>query len=407
MKKVMSYLSKFLLVAVFALAGVLIAGNIGIKAAEEDYEVKAVRVSNSKQLKKAINDPEIEEIRFITYARVNITIKANENAKNKVLFVNAPNATITNKAVFSMIGIQGVMNYYENVSGNRINIFYDPSMMHEIKVAKKKTVDYLNIVTWTTIDNRYNCYTLSKGAKINNLQFIFLGADDTVISEYDENKNEVSIKFSDYNNLDRSYRFKLDSSGRITRMISDATFNFDYKFKYNKNGYRILFTGDDDDDKDCKFVTEMKGNYTLKESFTCDNRMYEYEYFFNDDSIAHCPYKVTYVMESSNESENEKWVKTYTYDKKNRVATMHAVYSTGSVTDVEYYYNSKDFPVKDVYTYYNEKGEQVGDTVTVLWDHNKSGDLIKQTIIEGDEQIVEMYEVDELGNITNIIYPEE
>lgn len=411
MKKTLSSLLKFLLVALFAFAGIILIGNVGVKAdSETDTEQQAgkmVRVSNMKQLQKAINNPDVNVIIFATRERDSFTIKANKNAKEKGLVINAPNASIVNRAEFYFIEIQQVMNYYENVSGNNINLYYNPEMSFSFKVGKNKTVENLTLVTYGTINDKNNCYMLRKGAKVNSLQIAYIGLDDVIFSEFDEDKNEVSIKYTDDDHLDRSYTLKIDSRGRIKRMISDATYKYDYKFKYNKNGYWVKLTGDDDDDKNCVVNRKYNGEYLLNETFECDNRTYEYKYFFYDDSEYRCPYKVSYVIKS--QDGYETWEKLYTYDTKNRVAEMRALYTQSYngnydayMEYVEYYYDSNDFAVKDVFKHFNADGEQDEDTETILFEYNQQGDLVKKTTIKGDKQSSETYEYNELGELTGI-----
>ncbi len=401
MKKKMSNLSKLLLAVLFVLAGVVISGKIGVKADTDKDEIGIVRVSNTKQLQKAINNPDISIIIFKTREMDKFTIKANENAMNKTLIIDAPNAFIVNKAVFYEIYLHDVISYTESVSGNYIVFYFNPDRVQKIKVAKKKTVEKFTFVTLSTFDERYNCYTLSKGAKINNVNMVYYGADDVVYAESDEDNNTLSLKYTDNDKNDRSYTVQLDDRGRIKRMISDATFNFDYKFKYNKNGYKIKFTGDDDDDKNCKYVCTMKGDYILKETMVSDNSTYEYEYFFEDGADFRCPYKVTYYHKRGDLEEG--WTKTYTYDSKNRVGSCFTEYLTGEKEKAVTYYDSKDFTVKEVYTYYDEAGEQIGDILTVDYEYSKSGDIIKKTFTSGDEVNVIRYEYNEYGECVNII----
>ena len=120
MKKV--FCKKVSVVITMALVLILIktsfSGIVQVHAAS-----KMVRISTEKALNKAVKDKSVTSIIFRTKAYINVTIKANKAASSKDLTIDAPNADITNKSVFSGIFLESSGNYVENASGNTFEIY--------------------------------------------------------------------------------------------------------------------------------------------------------------------------------------------------------------------------------------------------------------------------------------------
>ena len=129
MKKSHSLFYKILTLILCSFAVIFILGEIDIKAASG----KDVRVTGTKELQKAIDDPEVSRIFLKTERFSNITIKANPNASDKVLIITAPNAKIKNNAVFSEVIAETYDSYIENASGNRIKILLKSFQLQKIK----------------------------------------------------------------------------------------------------------------------------------------------------------------------------------------------------------------------------------------------------------------------------------
>ena len=397
MKKTIKFLLGILFAVAIFFTGILVIGNTRIKA-DETKAWKTVRVTNTKELTKAINDPEVDTIFFTTYARTDFTIKANKNAKNKLLIFNAPNASFENKAVFGEIQILSVCDYVEKTSGN-IFVIFNPNNIHSFTVAKKKTVKGLMFITNTTFNELYNCYVLRKGAKVSNVRFIYENTDGGEEDKFDESKNELSLKYTDPDGNPRSYTVKLDSRGRITKMISDATFNFDYSFKYNKNGQIIKVSGFDDDDGKFTIIKKFNGNYILSENFKGEERTYEYKYRFKKGANYKCPLEVEYT--SSSEYGEEHWLKTYVYDSKNRYISCFNDFGDYNLELVNEY-NKNDCLAKETYQYYTADGEKYEDCSVITYEYNKAGDLIKKTYTYDTEVHSEIYEYDDYGNLIDV-----
>lgn len=400
MKKTLSVLSKVLLTIALVLMTILLTGNIETKADTVDDSYKTVRVSSSKQLKKALDDPSVDTIIFRTFKRISLTIKANNNAKDKLIIIDAPNASIENKALFGEIQLVSVSGYVENVSGNAIGVLR-PSGIRSFKVAKKKTVEAIFYVTDSVFDQNLNCYTLRKGAKVNNVWLSTYGTESES-SDYDEKNRVFSLKYTDSDGNARSYKLKLDKRGRIVSFISDATYNFDYNYKYDKNGNTTLIYGSDDDDGNITFEKSYDGLYILKEDFESDVKKYGYAYSYDDKGYKY-PYKVD-SYEASAEGE-VAYSTYYTYDSKGRILTKIEDYGEGNFYKTVTDYNSKSFMVKETSYCCTEDGEQAGESYIVSYEYNKAGDMISKTILEGDQKYEEHYIYDEYGTLIDILYP--
>lgn len=400
MKKTLSVLSKVLLTIALVLMTFLLNGNIETKADTVDDSYKTVRVTSSKQLKKALDDPSVDTIIFRTFKRTSLTIKANNNAKDKLIIIDAPNASIENKALFGEIQLVSVSGYVENVSGNAIGVLR-PSGIRSFKVAKKKTVEAIFYVTDSVFDQNLNCYTLRKGAKVNNVWLSTYGTESES-SDYDEKNRVFSLKYTDSDGNARSYKLKLDKRGRIVSFISDATYNFDYNYKYDKNGNTTLIYGSDDDDGNITFEKSYDGLYILKEDFESDVKKYGYAYSYDDKGYKY-PYKVD-SYEASAEGE-VAYSTYYTYDSKGRILTKIEDYGEGNFYKTVTDYNSKSFMVKETSYCCTEDGEQAGESYIVSYEYNKAGDMISKTILEGDQKYEEHYIYDEYGTLIDILYP--
>lgn len=378
-------------------AGILIAGTVGIKAASDEFG-EIIRVSGAKELKKAMDDPAVGTIFFSTEKYIDLTIKPNENAKNKMLLIEAEHANINNKAVFAEIQIRTIHDYVENVSGNVI-ILNDPTQMNSFTVAKKKTVSLLIMNTSSVYTNLNNNYVLRNGAKVEGLGLLYYeSADkDPIVGLFDKDKREVSIEYADTLGDKRSYNFKLDERGRIVKMVSNATNKFDYNFTYDKNGKIASLTGSDDEDGNCKETRTYDGDFLVKIDFESDVRRNEEFYTYDEKGNLTRKKIVT-------SSEDGRYVQTFgfSYDSKGRISAECMDSGEGDYKAVYVHtYNSKGFLVKSIGTFYNADGDLVDEEVRI-YKFNKAGDLVKYTVTCGGETEVREYKYNEIGYLEDV-----
>ena len=352
---------------------------------------ETVRVSTAKQLNAAIKNPDVGTIIFRTQAYITLTIKQNKAASTKFLIVDAPNATITNKAVFADINIISATMYTENVSGNSISLS-DSFIPEGFFIAKNKKVE--NVSVYSSYGIFFTDFTLRKGAKIKNLKMVFAGEEAPVESAFNSKKRELTIDLGNYYGTSQSYTFKLDKRGQIVKIACDADnpeFRYTYNYSFDSNGNLIKTEGEDNESG--VFTTDFtySGNLLQK---TVDKGEFSSgitEFSYNSKGeLARSEY---YGEDSCDgESYTTSNIKTYEYDNKGRV-----VYETSetpeseSFYEVSYTYNKNGLLTK---IYINNSGSETVYT----YKYNKAGDLISETYTSEGTSDTTKYSYDKLGN---------
>lgn len=389
MNKFLKNIYKFVLLAALIMTTVIMVKGLEVHA--EDG--KTVRVSTAKEIKKAINNPDVGTIIFRTQAYIDVTIKANKDASSKFLIVDSPNANITNKAVFASIDIQSAKTFTESASGNKISLtgYFDDSL-NGFTVSKNKKVESL------TLNNFYYNpgYKLRKGAKVKELTIVKLDKDDTPFMVTLNSKNKTGkISIIDYWDFEEKFSFTIDKNGRLTRVICDSENvenYFDYKYEYDKNGNLLSVTGEDNGNGGCDYFT-YSGNKLVNKKvgvFSVANTQYEYD---KKGRLVHELSNYEYTMDNITEYETSDV--DYEYDKKGRLTYYRFEYvESGYFYEYSYQYNSKGFLTK---VYCNELGALSEST----YEYNKAGDMLKFiNVSEGYTDVIES-KYDELGNIIN------
>ncbi|MBR4343556.1 MAG: hypothetical protein IKP88_12790 [Lachnospiraceae bacterium] len=383
-KKIITFGKLFAIIAV-VVAAIIINGSISVHADNGE----TVRVSTAKELKAAIKNADVGTIIFRTKAYINVTIKADTAAKGKSLIIDAPNASITNKAVFANINILNADFYTENVSGNIISLS-DCYMSRGFTVAKKKKVKSLTV--YDSSGSFFNFYTLRKGAKINELELVYSGDMYPAKSSYNKSKRLLTISCTN-DECERSYKIKLDKSGRMVSIDCDSNWSeadYEETFKYDSNGNIIQNNGREN----------MSGNYTMEKTYSgnlVQKSVYKDEYssgvytytYDKDGKLVHFEYK----GESTMDGDTSQMENTYDfeYDKKGR-----EIYERWEDTIIdtfreEYYtFNSKGFLTEVLIN-------TAGAEAVYKYKYNKAGDLIQETYISEGYTTTTTYEYDELG----------
>ena len=373
--------------AAYAICVILVMAMSIVLMGERKVEAKSsfVRVSTQKELEKAISNPDVEHIIFKTEAYITVTIKANEAAKDKFIEINAKNAKVINKAVFDRIDIITVKSYTEKVSGNNY-VLYDFSYNGGMTVAKGQTVKSIMIDS----DNYVTpLYTLRKGAKVKEVKLSSFN-DIFASSEYDKKERKLTIDTGSDAGIAETYTVMLDKNGRIIKVACDsenAEANFEYEYKYNKNGNIIKKTGFDSINPDGNLNTEYTYSGTmLTKEVTSGSESIEttYEYDAKGRMIRRT-YNATLLTETGYYDINE--IDEYEYDKKDRMTSeKQTVVDTGDEFLCKYTYDKKGFNVKRECDNYN--GSEV---YTVVDEYNKAGDLVKETTL------------DQYGNVEDVV----
>ena len=387
MRKVLTNLGKCLLALAIVLSAVVLIGGYHIHAGEG----KTVRVSTAKQLKKAMKSADTGTIILRTEAYISVTIKADKAAADKFLIIDAKNAKIVNKAVFSGIEIQNVNKYTESVSGNKIDITgYIDDQMNGFTVSKKKQVERL------TIDYPYYLpgYVLRKGDKIKEL--VLLKIDNGAPVELTLNGKNKTVTYNMTNEYGfyEKYKITIDKYGRISRFICDSDgveFAYDYSYKYDSNGNIIGISGWSNDGGDfTDTYTYSGGNLVKRVLNDWDYLQDDYEYDSKGNRI-HAEKYSEYSMDGQTWSETS--VSDYEYDANGRL-----VYSRYENTDGDYFteesytYNSKGFLIEEYSNYY-------GLETIKVYTYNKNSDMIKMQTTSDGETFTTEYKYDKLGKM--------
>ena len=350
---------------------IVLTGSETVEAKSGD--VTSVRVSTQKELEKAISDPNIDHITFKTSAYINVTIKANEAAKNKWLEIEAPNATVINKAVFSRIDLSSIKGYTEKASGNNY-VLYDNANNGVMIVSKGKTVAGILIYS---IDYETPMYTLRKGAKVKEVGL--KSYDDLFASsKYDKEKRQLRIQNKNADGVKEIHTVILDKSGRMTKVALESEVEeecFEYEYEYDKNGNITRKTGFDS--KNPLGELETKYSYTAnnltKEVTTgMESAKAVYEYDAKGRLIRRT-YNATLIGDNGEYSCNS--IEEYKYDKNGRL-TLEKYTDTdnGDEHIFKYTYDKKGFNIKTENNQYN------GNYVFIVEnEYDNAGDLVKQT----------------------------
>ena len=378
MKKVITTSTKKI---AYAICVMLVMALTIVLTGAETVEAKSdkatsVRVSTQKELENAINDPDIDHIIFRTKAYINVTIKANEAAKNKWLEIEAPNATVINNAVFSRIDLSSIKGYTEKASGNNY-VLYDNANNGVMIVAKGKTVDSILIYS---IDYKTPLYTLRKGAKVKEV--MLKSYDDLFASsKYDKENRQLKIQNKNSDGVKEIHTIVLDKNGRIRKVALESEVEeecFEYEYEYDKNGNIVRKTGSDSKNPlgELETIYTYTGNNITKEVTTgkeSAEAVYKYD---KKGRLIRRTYTGTLIGETGEYKVNG--IEEYEYDKKGRMTLEKYTDTTnGDEFVYKYTYDKKGFNVKTECNNYN--GIYV---YTVENEYDKAGDLVKQTTLD-------------------------
>ena len=406
MKKTLSFYVKVLAAVICLISVVFVVDTVRVRADSGE----TVRVSTAKELKAAIKRADVGTVIFRTQAHINVTIKSAAGAKSKELIVDAPNATVTNKAVFGRINILSVNEFVEKASGNTILMsgISDGIPMH-LSVAAKKKVKSLTI--YDANGHFYDGYTLRKGAKLKALELVYAGNTAPVKSSGSLSKKQFTIKYTNPYAYTCSQKITVDADGRMTRVICDsdsAEFVYDYTFVYDENGNITKLSGKDNESGEFTTKHTYSGNLLQKTVSTVSWSSSETDY--NYDKKGRLIKQVTSQEDSMDGlTYITTWTVSFKYDKKGRLISEKneelTHYPDGSYDDYSsvreetYKYNSKGFMTgkQSVGKYPNYEY-----TNTYAYEYSKAGDLIKETFScpgDGSESAVEVneYSYDEYG----------
>ena len=155
------------LVAMMVVLAIFV-GSVPVSAA------KSKKVSSVDELSKEIQESASSTFVLNTEESIKINIPAKLGNVDVNLVINAPNATITNNAVFKSVSITSAASYTEKVLGNNISL---KDKNTKFIVYKKKTVEKLTVYSATAN------IKIQKKAKIKELIFSKKAAKGNIAAE--------------------------------------------------------------------------------------------------------------------------------------------------------------------------------------------------------------------------------
>ena len=374
------YLGKVLMMMLAVLFVTAIVNAVPVSADSGE----TVRVSTSKELAAAIKNSEATTIILRTEADIKVTIKADKNAENKMLIIDAHRARVTNKAKFLLVDIQDAQSYTESANGNYILLQAD---LCEFTLAKNKNIEQLEVMNPLSMEGNLS-YKVCKGAKVDKIVISYTG-NDVATSVFDSKKKTATISYTDEYGYDHNYIYGFDKNGRIAT-VKDTVGDFgaDITFKYKSNG-------------DVASISEVSGRGETVTTYKYDSKGNAVEVYSDIDGdftkqVIDYDKKgqvksIVFYTSTFEEGKEPVGDTRYEYDKKGRVTSYGALGFDSSYYD-NYKYNSKGFVTEETVTY-----NGIVYSVT-KYKYNKKGDLLQKTMTndEGDTYVTK-YTYDDLG----------
>ena len=132
------------------------------QAATKKNVAKTVTVKTQAELNKALKSGKATKIKIVTSKTVNLVIPKGTKTSGVQLVINAPKATIVNKATFEKISIigKGTKSYTESGKNNVLVVSADSAKVTVSKSASVKTL---------TMDGAKATVTINSGSKVNKV----------------------------------------------------------------------------------------------------------------------------------------------------------------------------------------------------------------------------------------------
>ena len=202
-KGTFTWLRSWVLKAIsLVLAFIVIAGSLPSEAATE----KNIKVKTKKKLLTEIDKTAETTITFTTSKSLKITIPANDSCRNKKLIVNAPNAILTNKAVFKEVTLNKIKGYTEKCSGNSIAIKAENAV---VSVAAGSEVKEM------TIEGAGVKVTVAKGGEVKTMNVASRKVDISILE-----KAKVGDLVCDLNHAEVNLNVKKNADVNVTLLKS-------------------------------------------------------------------------------------------------------------------------------------------------------------------------------------------
>lgn len=395
MKKTIKNFCRLIALALAVILTVSLADIVPAIAQDSGFKV----VYTLKQLKKAMKSKDAGSIVFRTEVYDSLTIPSVKAAKNKDLYIVAPNVKLKNKSKFNTITVKNVAAYTEAASGNTItwDTGYDDI---DLVVDKGKTVKEIVFRHWS---GGFPEYVVRKGAKVKNISFV---SYDGNLSKADTKKKTVTIFYNgeyDYESSTTTAVYTLDKNGRIIKekvmYDSDDYDPFTYAYEYDKNGNYI--------NRKC---IEGYRDDTVVRTYDSDDKLVKWERIYEDGerySVRHeFDKKGNLTRVESGWSNDAPYITEYEYDKKGRCVKENIIdLEVDYKLEIEYQYDKAGRLSGEVRTY--------SDTVIYIeYIYDKNG-LLERICNYTDGRLTYLeeksrdYMGNEVFNVTTNYYEDE
>ena len=368
-----------LLAFVIAIGSIMwIRDNVPARAAVEN-EHKLV--CNVKQLKKAMKEKQATTIIFRTETYNNITIPSVKAAKNKKIYIFAPNSAVTNKSGFETVTVKSAKSYTEAAKGN--TIFWDIIYTDQLTIAKGKIVNKLVLTNWL---EQEPYFTVREGAKVKAIEIDTEGYKSTV----DKQNRAITVSWDDKGSpVTATYEF--NKFGRLIKMSGTNLIrkgNYNTTYEYDKNGNLTkqnflaptskTITYEYNSDNNLIKVIESKSgekdNITYYEYDSNGNR----NYISGVVPINDVDYVLRPVYDDKGKIISAKNI-TYVYDSEGRLTDYKNENSSDGYW-IKYYYDKTGFLTKIIY------GSEYGDYAVYEYSNDFLGNRIFEINRYEDEQ---------------------
>ena len=347
-------------------------------ATESKYKL----VCNVKQLKKAMKEKQATTIVFRTETYNNITIPSVKAAKNKKIYIFAPNSAVTNKTRFDTVTVKSAKSYTEAAKGN--TIFWDIIYTDQLTIAKGKMVNKLVLTNWAEQDPYF---TVRKSAKVKSIEIETEGYKSTA----DKQNKAITVSWEDKGSpVTATYEF--NKFGRLIKMSGANLIrkgDYETTYEYDKNGnltkQNILTPGK------CNTITyEYNSDNNLIKVIESKSGGNDNITYFEYDSNGNRNYVSGVVP-----IDNVDYVLKPVYDDKGKIISANNIAyvydSEGRLTDyknensydgywIKYFYDKNGFLTKIIY------GSEYGPNSVYEYSNDFLGNRIFEISRYEDEQ---------------------
>ena len=403
----------------------------------------SVTVGSKKALFKEMVKEKSKTIYYETEKEVKLTITKHDGSENKRLVINAPNATIVNKAAFKAVIIKSCKSYTEAANGNIITLKDGETAF---KVSKSKNVKSLTVstdsanislgkkakVAEASIGKNYavtisgaksaeiNIISKGKGSSVESAgPVVKINGDNVAVSDTKpEVTNTPTPTETPKDNSKDNTKDSTDNTGSSTNTVS-YTDNAAWAYvtpeptpsptpaveeyindeglkaikKYTDDGYIIEVYA-----KSLLYTEKYnnKGNLVQYDSYlTSEKRFFsKYDYKYDDNNRL-LEYKICMNIDSLDPEDikNHETIYIYSYYDNGYMKSCINIKGSGESTEAIYNENVEEETIKTIY-----KDEQGKIFQELIYENDRLKQVLRYDE-EGNPHVIREYYYDENGKV--------